>query len=326
MRAIRIAEPGGPEVLELGEVPRPEPGPAEVLVRVRAAGVNRAEILQRRGLYPAPPGWPADVPGLEFAGRVEAVGERVTERGVGDRVMGLVGGGGYAEYVVVHEREAIPVPELLSWEEAAAVPEVFVTAHDALFTRGRLSLGEWVLIHAVGSGVGTAALQLARAAGAKTLGTSRTEWKLDRARELGLDLAIQAGAEDFVDAVLDATGGRGADLILDLVGGGYLPRNLASLATLGRIVVVGLTAGAFAEIDLGVVLRKRITMVGTSLRSRPLEEKVAAVQAFARHALPLFAEGRIRPVMDRSFPMEEAPEAHRRMEADRNFGKIVLVW
>ncbi|HET6342453.1 MAG TPA: NAD(P)H-quinone oxidoreductase, partial [Gemmatimonadota bacterium] len=280
MRAIRIAEPGGPDVLRMGEVPRPEPGPSEIRVRVRAAGVNRAEILQRRGLYPAPPGWPADVPGLEVAGEVEAVGERVTERAVGDRVMGLVGGGGYAEYVVVHEREAIRLPEPLSWEEAAAIPEVFVTAHDALFTRGRLSLGEWVLIHAVGSGVGTAALQLARAAGAKTLGTSRTEWKLDRARELGLELAIQAGAEDFADAVLDATGGRGADLILDLVGGGYLPRNLASLATLGRIVVVGLTAGAFAEIDLGVVLRKRITMVGTSLRSRPLEEKIAAVQAF----------------------------------------------
>ena len=326
MRAIRIAEPGGPDVLRMGEVPRPEPGPSEIRVRVRAAGVNRAEILQRRGLYPAPPGWPADVPGLEFAGEVEAVGERVTERAVGDRVMGLVGGGGYAEYVVVHEREAIRLPEPLSWEEAAAIPEVFVTAHDALFTRGRLSLGEWVLIHAVGSGVGTAALQLARAAGAKTLGTSRTEWKLDRARELGLELAIQAGAEDFADAVLDATGGRGADLILDLVGGGYLPRNLASLATLGRIVVVGLTAGAFAEIDLGVVLRKRITMVGTSLRSRPLEEKIAAVQAFARHALPLLADGRIRPVTDRSFPMEEAAEAHRRMEADQNFGKIVLVW
>jgi putative PIG3 family NAD(P)H quinone oxidoreductase len=326
MRAIRIVEAGGPEVLQMGEIPRPEPGPAEVLVRVCAAGVNRAEILQRRGHYPAPPGWPADVPGLEFTGQVEAVGERVTERAVGDRVMGLVGGGGYAEYVVVHEREAIPVPELLSWEEAAAVPEVFVTAHDALFTRGRLSLGESVLIHAVGSGVGTAALQLALTAGAKTLGTSRTEWKLDRARELGLDLAIQAGAEDFADAVLDATGGRGADLILDLVGGGYLPRNLASLATLGRIVIVGLTAGAFAEIDLGVILRKRITMVGTSLRSRPLEEKIAAVQAFARHALPLFAEGRIRPVMDRSFAIEDAPDAHRRMEADQNFGKIVLVW
>lgn len=325
MRAVRIVEPGDPEVLRMGEVPRPEPGPSEVRVRVRAAGVNRAEILQRRGLYPPPPGWPADVPGLEFAGEIEAVGNRVAERAVGDRVMGLVGGGGYAEHVVVHEREAISVPERLSWEEAAAVPEVFVTAHDALFTRGRLALGESVLIHAVGSGVGTAALQLARAAGATTLGTSRTEWKLERARELGLDLPIRAGAEDFADAVLDATGGRGADLILDLVGAGYLPRNLASLATLGRIVVVGLTAGAFAEIDLGVVLRKRITMVGTSLRSRPLEEKIAAVQAFARHTLPLLADGRIRPVMDQTFPMEKAAEAHRRMEANANFGKIVLV-
>ncbi|HKY61005.1 MAG TPA: NAD(P)H-quinone oxidoreductase [Gemmatimonadota bacterium] len=326
MRAIRILEPGGPEVLRMGEVPRPEPGPAEVRVRVRAAGVNRAEILQRRGHYPAPPGWPADVPGLEFAGEVETVGERVVERAVGDRVMGLVGGGGYAEFVVVHEREAIPVPESLSWEEAAAVPEVFVTAHDALFPRGRLRMGEAVLIHAVGSGVGTAAVQLARAVGARTLGTSRTEWKLERARELGLDLAIRAGAEDFADAVLDATGGRGVDLILDLVGGGYLPRNLASLASLGRIVVVGLTAGSFAEIDLGVVLRKRITMVGTSLRSRPLEEKTAALQAFARQALPLLADGRIRPVLDETFPMADAADAHRRMEANRNFGKIVLVW
>ncbi|MGH7543160.1 MAG: NAD(P)H-quinone oxidoreductase [Gemmatimonadota bacterium] len=326
MRAIRIVEPGGPEVLRMGEVPRPEPGPAEVLVRVRAAGVNRAEILQRRGHYPALPGWPADVPGLEFAGRVEAVGERVTERGVGDRVMGLVGGGGYAEYVVVHEREAIPVPESLSWEEAAAVPEVFVTAHDALFTRGRLRMGEAVLIHAVGSGVGTAAVQLARAVGARTLGTSRTASKLERAAELGLDLAIRAGAEDFADAVLDATGGRGVDLILDLVGAGYLPRNLASLASLGRIVIVGLTAGSFAEIDLGIVLRKRITMVGTSLRSRPLEEKIAAVQAFARKALPLLADGRIRPVLDETFPMADAADAHRRMEANRNFGKIVLIW
>jgi putative PIG3 family NAD(P)H quinone oxidoreductase len=326
MRAIRIVEPGGPEVLRMGEIPRPEPGPSEIRVRVRAAGVNRAEVLQRRGLYPAPLGWPADVPGLEFAGEVETFGDRVTEWKPGDRAMGLAGGGGYAEYVVVHEREAIPVPESLSWEEAAAVPEVFVTAHDALFTRGRLAIGESVLIHAVGSGVGTAALQLARAAGARTLGTSRTEWKLERAGELGLDLAIRAGAEDFADAVLDATGGRGVDLILDLVGAGYLPRNLASLAVLGRIVVVGLTAGSFGEIDLGVVLRKRITMVGTSLRSRLLEEKIAALQAFARQALPFLADGRIRPVMDRTFAMAEAAEAHRRMEANQNFGKIVLVW
>ena len=326
MRAIRIVEPGGPEVLRMGDVPRPEPGPSEIRVRVRAAGVNRAEILQRRGHYPAPPGWPADVPGLEFAGEVEAVGDRVTAWKPGERTMGLVGGGGYAEYVVVHEREGIPVPESLSWEEAAAVPEVFVTAHDALFTRGRLALGGSVLIHAVGSGVGTAAVQLAKTAGARTLGTSRTEWKLERAREQGLEVAIPTGGHEFADDVLDATGGRGADVILDLVGAGYLPRNLKCIAVLGRIVVVGLTGGAFAEIDLGVLLQKRVTMVGTSLRSRPLEEKVAAVQAFARQALRLFADGRLRPVVDEVFPMADAAGAHRRMEADQNFGKIVLVW
>jgi len=326
MRAIRIVEPGGPEVLEMGEIPRPEPGPMEIRVRVRAAGVNRAEVLQRRGLYPAPPGWPDDVPGLEFAGEVEAVGDRVSAWKPGDRAMGLVGGGGYAEFVVVHEREAVPVPESLSWEEAAAVPEVFVTAHDALFTRGRLRMGEAVLIHAVGSGVGTAAVQLARVVGASVLGTSRTGWKLERAQELGLEVPIPAGGHEFADDVLDATGGTGADVILDLVGAGYLPRNLKCVALLGRIVVVGLTGGAFAEIDLGILLRKRVTIAGTSLRSRPLEEKIAAVQAFAREALPLLTDGRIRPVLDETFPMADAAGAHRRMEADANFGKIVLVW
>lgn len=326
MRAIRIVEPGGPEVLHLDEAPRPEPGPSEIRVRVHAAGVNRAEVLQRRGHYPAPPGWPADIPGLEFAGLVEAVGDRVSAWKPGDRAMGLVGGGGYAEFVVVHEREAIPVPESLSWEEAAATPEVFVTAHDALFTRGHLRTGEAVLIHAVGSGVGTAALQLARAAGATAIGTSRTTWKLERARDLGLEVAIPAGGHDFADDVLDATGGSGADVILDLVGAGYMPRNLKCVAVLGRLVVVGLTGGAFAEIDLSVVLRKRVTIVGTSLRSRPLEEKVAALQSFAREALPLLADGRIRPVVDETFAMADAAGAHRRMEADRNFGKIVLVW
>lgn len=326
MRAVRVPEPGGPDVLQLAEVPRPEPGPGQIRVRVRAAGVNRADLLQRRGLYPAPPGWPEDVPGLEFAGEVEALGENAREWRPGDRVMGIVGGGGYAEYVVVHEREAIPVPEALSWEEAGAVPEVFVTAHDALFTRGRLVMGETVLVHAVGSGVGTAALQLAKAAGATVLGTSRTASKLDHAAELGLDVAILAGAEDFADAALDATGGRGADLVLDLVGGAYLPRNLASLAPLGRIVVVGLISGAFGEIDLGVVLRKRLTMVGTSLRTRPLEEKIVAAQAFTRQVLPLLADGRIRPIVDTTVDMADAPRAHRRMEANQNFGKIVLVW
>ncbi|MGH7572317.1 MAG: NAD(P)H-quinone oxidoreductase [Gemmatimonadota bacterium] len=326
MRAVRIREPGGPEVLQVGEVQRPEPGPGEIRVRVRSAGVNRADLLQRRGLYPPPPGWPADVPGLEFAGEVEAIGEGVDAWGPGDRVMGLVGGGSYAEYVVVHQREAIPIPDGLSWETAAAVPEVFVTAHDALFTRGRLVQGETALVHAVGSGVGTAALQLGQAAGATVIGTSRSRWKLDRATELGLDVAIHPNDGSFADAVRDATGGSGVDVILDLVGGGYLAGNLASLARLGRLVVVGLTGGASAELDLGTVLRERLTIVGTSLRTRLFEEKVAAVQAFARDALPLLTEGQIQPVMDETFPMEAAADAHRRMEANQNFGKIVLVW
>ncbi len=326
MRAVRITEPGGPEVLRLGEVPRPDPGPAEIRVRVRTAGVNRADVLQRRGLYPAPPGWPADVPGLEYAGEVEALGEGADAWGLGERVMGLVGGGGYAEYVVVHQREAIPIPYGLSWEAAAAIPEVFVTAHDALFTRGRLVKAEIALVHAVGSGVGTAALQLAQTAGATVIGTSRSPWKLDRARELGLDAGIDPGGGDFAEAVRDATGGSGVDVILDLVGGSYLAGNLAGLARLGRLVVVGLTGGASAELDLGIVLRQRLTIVGTSLRSRLFEEKIAAVQAFARDTLPLLTEGQIRPVMDETFRMEEAAEAHRRMEANENFGKIVLVW
>ncbi len=325
-RAVRMVESGGPEVLRLGEIELSEPGPDEIRVRVRAAGLNRADLLQRRGLYPAPAGWPADVPGLEYAGEVEALGRRVEAWAEGDRVMGLVGGGAYAEHVVVHEREAVAVPSELSWEEAAAVPEAFVTAHDALFTRGALVAGETVLVHAVGSGVGTAALQLARAAGATVIGTSRTPRKLDRATELGLDVALTGGPEDFAVAILDATGGGGVDLILDLVGGGYLAGNLASLAARGRMVVVGLTGGSAARIDLGVVLRKRLSIVGTSLRTRPLEEKIAAVRSFARHALPLLADGRVRPVVDRVFAMEEAADAHRRMESNENFGKIVLTW
>ena len=323
MRAVRIAKPGGPEVLELVERPLPVPGAGEVRVRVAASGVNRADLIQRRGRYPAPPGWPADIPGLEYAGTVEVVGEGVSLE-PGQRVMGIVGGGGYAEAVVVREREVVRAPEGMDPLAAGAVPEVFMTAWDALFTQMGLTAGETVLVHAAGSGVGTAAVQLARAAGARVIGTSRTPEKLHRAAALGLEVGV-AGAE-WPDAVLEATGGEGADVILDLVGAGYLPRNLKCVAVLGRIVVVGLTGGAFAEIDLGVLLRKRVTLVGTSLRSRPLEEKVAAVQAFARHALPLFADGRIRPVLDETFPMADAAGAHRRMEADQNFGKIVLVW
>lgn len=324
MRAVVITGPGGPEVLEVEEREIRDPGPGEVRVRVHAAGVNRADLMQRRGHYPPPPGWPEEIPGLEYAGRVDSVGPGVESWSQGDGVMGLVGGGGYAEYVVVSEREAMAIPGGLSFEEAAAIPEVFITAHDALFARLDLRMGERLLIHAVGSGVGTAALQIAKAAGATVLGTSRTASKLERARGLGLDVAIDASDGEFADAVLEATGGAGTDAVLDLVGGGYLGGNLRCLAARGRAVVVGLPAGRTAEIDLGLLLRKRLRLVGTSLRSRPLEEKITATQAFSRALGPLLADGRVRPIVDRVWPLEAAAEAHAYMERNANFGKLVL--
>ncbi|HEX7051281.1 MAG TPA: NAD(P)H-quinone oxidoreductase [Longimicrobiales bacterium] len=326
MKAIVIGEPGGPEVLELREVPAPEPGAREIRMRVQAAGVNRADLLQRRGRYPAPPGVAPDIPGLEYAGVVERVGAGVTAWRPGDRVMGLVGGGAYAEAVVVHEDEALPIPARLSAEEAAAVPEAFITAHDALFTLLGVGAGDRVLIHAIGSGVGTAALQLAHTAGAVTFGTSRHAWKLERGAGLGLDVAIDAGREAFADVVSDRTGAAGVDAVLDLVGGAYLHDNLRALAVRGRMAVVGLVAGRAAELDLGLLLRKRLTLIGTALRSRSLDEKIAATRAFRDTGLPLLEAGRVRPVLDRVYPMDAAADAHRRMEANENFGKIVLRW
>lgn len=330
MRAIVITHPGGPEVLELRELPAPEPGPGQLLVRVAASGVNRADLLQRRGGYRAPPGWPQDVPGLEYAGTVEAVGEGVALFGVGDAVMGLVGGGGYAEAVVVDQADVLPVPAGLPLEAAAAVPEAFLTAHDALFTRMGLLAGETVLIHAVGSGVGTAALQLALAAGARVVGTGRSAWKLDRARELGLESSVllRAGL-DWADEVLRATDDRspaGVDGVLDLVGGAYLAGNIRCLRPFGRLVVVGLVAGRSAELDLGALLARRLTIVGTAMRSREAEEKAETVAAFEADGLPLLEEGHVRPVLDRAFPAEQAADAHRRMEGNENFGKMVLTW
>ncbi|MBI4514002.1 MAG: NAD(P)H-quinone oxidoreductase [Gemmatimonadetes bacterium] len=324
MRAVVITRPGGPEVLAVREVPTPEPSRGEVRVRVHAAGVNRADLLQRRGVYPAPAGWPQDIPGLEYAGVVDAVGEGLTRWNVGARVMGIVGGGGYAEYVVVHEREAIAVPEGLSLHEAAAIPEVFITAHDALFTQLGLAVGERLLIHAVGSGVGTAALQLTKAAGVFVFGTSRSAWKLERARALGLDVAIDVSREDFATVVARETRGEGVHAILDLVGAPYLQRNLEALAVKGRMIVVGLTAGNSGPIELGVLLRKRLRVVGTSLRTRTLDEKITAAQRFEGEVVPQFAAGRVKPVVDAVFPMERASEAHRRMEENANFGKIVM--
>jgi len=323
-RAVRIREFGGPEVLELFEfTPRP-PGFGEILVRVEAAGLNRADLLQRRGLYPAPPGSPADIPGLEYAGVVEEAGEGAGWK-VGDRVMGIVGGGAMATHLTVSGREAIPIPSGMGATDAAAIPEVFLTAFDALFLQGGLCLGERLLVHAVGSGVGTAALQLAREAGAFTLGTSRTREKLDRCRAMGLDVAILTDGR-FAEEVRESTGGKGADVVLDLVGASYLEENLAALAPRGRLVCVGLLGGAKGNFPLGVLLQKRATVVGTVLRSRPPEEKAQLAQRFTREILPLFEDGRLKPVVEAVFSFEQVAEAHRLLETNRTFGKVILSW
>ncbi|MGD8699116.1 MAG: NAD(P)H-quinone oxidoreductase [Gemmatimonadales bacterium] len=324
MRAVVVTSPGGPDVLELRQRPIRDPARGEIRVRVHAAGVNRADLLQRRGLYPPPPGWPADILGLEYAGTVEAIGEAVELWREGDRVMGIVGGGGYADYVVVSEREAIRVPDRLSFEAAAAVPEVFITAHDALYTQLQIGPGETVLIHAVGSGVGTAALQLVKVTGGSVIGTSRTGWKLERARELGLDVAIDSWQQDVAAEVRAATHGSGVDAVLDLVGAPLLAANLECLAVKGRLIVVGVSGGRSAELDLGLVLRKRLRIVGTSLRMRPLEEKIAAARRFEAEIVPLIASGRVEPIVDSVFPIDDVVAGHQRMEANANFGKIVL--
>ncbi|MGD2068581.1 MAG: NAD(P)H-quinone oxidoreductase [Gemmatimonadota bacterium] len=328
MRAVTITGPGDPDVLHVRRTPRAEPAAGEVLVKVRASGVNRADLLQRQGAYPAPPGWPAEIPGLEYAGTVEAVGEGVDPQlaDVGDRVMGLVGGGGYAEAVAVHARTVVPVPDGVDLEDAGAIPEVFMTAFDALFLQCGLVAGERVLIHAVGSGVGTAAVQLARSAGAVTLGTSRTAAKLDRAVELGLDHPVAGGDRDWHEEVLELTDGRGVDVVLDLVGAPYLGGNLEVLATGARWIVVGVPGGATGSLDLRGLMRKRASITGTVLRARPLEEKALLARAFADRVVPLLARGDLRPVVDRTYPPEKAADAHRRMEANLNFGKLVLLW
>ena len=326
MRAVIYEGAGGPEVITIGEVPKPEVRPDHIRVRVHAAGLNRADLIQRRGQYPAPHGWPANIPGLEYAGEVEAVRPGVTRWKVGDRVMGLVGGGAQAEFVVVHQDEVLPIPAGLSYAEAAAIPEAFLTAYDALVTRGRLQANERVLIHAVGSGVGTAAAQLAKHLGATVLGTSRSGDKLARALVYGLDIGIDTSRTPFRDAV-----GEPVNVVLDVLGGPSFTDNLAVLAPRGRLVLLGFLAGSSTEADLGPILRKRLEVIGTMMRTRGLEERIPLVREFTATMLPLFDPklergAPLRPVLERAYPMAQLADAHRVMEGNATFGKIVVEW
>ncbi len=323
MRAIVYRGAGGTEVIGEEERPDPAPNQDQVVVRVRAAGLNRADLIQRRGGYPAPPGWPADIPGLEYAGTIESVGQDTTGWREGDRVMGLVGGGAHAERVVVHHRELLAVPEGLSDEEAAAIPEAFLTAYDALVTRARVRSGERVLVHAVGSGVSTAAVQLGRWLGATVIGTSRTAAKLERARALGLDHGIDTSRTGFAEQV-----GAPVDVILDYFGGPALKENLGVLAPRGRLILLGTLQGAEASaVNVGQILRSRLEIIGTVMRARPHEERAPLVSEFTARVLPSFrGDGPLRPVVGEVFDMAEIAGAHRLMESNQSFGKIVLRW
>jgi putative PIG3 family NAD(P)H quinone oxidoreductase len=328
MHVFRTTGAGGPEVLSFEERPDLTPGPSELLVRVRATALNRADLLQLKGQYAAPPDVPPDIPGLEYAGEVLAVGPRVRRFRPGDRVMGLVGGGAWAEQVTVHEREALPIPEAMDFTAAAALPEAYLTAFDALVLQGGLRMGETVLVHAVASGVGAAAALLCRAMGARVVGTGRSAAKLERAREWGVErtVLVDATPPRFAEAVREATGSRGADLALDLVGGDYVPETLEALAPQGRVMMVGLVAGSRAQFNLGVILMKRLRITGTVLRSRSLEEKITLAQAAERHLLPLFRSGALEPTIDAVVPMRDIRDALARMARNDTVGKLVLDW
>jgi NADPH2:quinone reductase len=326
MRAVVITRPGGPDVLEMRDVPRPRPGYGQVLVRVRATALNRADILQREGRYPAPADAPPDIPGLEFAGEVAGLGPGARDWREGDRVFGLASGGAYAEYLVMHERLLVAPPRTLPWTDAAAVPEAFITAHDALVAQAVLHPGERVLVHAVGSGVGLAAVQLVRAMGGVPYGTARHAAKIHGARLVGLadGVVVEGDLAPLAERVRTWTNGRGMDVVLDLVGGPYTEASVAALGTLGRLICVGTLAGGNARLPLGRVLGRRLTIRGTVLRPRPLEEKIVATQAFAREVVPLVESGVLRPVVDRVFPLAEAGAAHALLETNATVGKVVL--
>ncbi|MSQ30422.1 MAG: NAD(P)H-quinone oxidoreductase [Dehalococcoidia bacterium] len=325
MRAAVITEPGGPEVLELQEMPDPTFGPDEVLVAVHASALNRLDLIQRRGRYPIPHGVRADIPGVEIAGVVQQVGARVQAWKPGDRVMALVNGEGQATRLAVHERMLMPIPANLNFTEAASIPEVFLTAYDALMLQCELGLGESVLIHAIGSGVGTAAVQLARAQSCRTFGTAGSAEKLDKARALGLDVGINYHEQDFAEVVERETGGKGVNVILDVIGAPYWEQNSRSIAMKGRMVTVGSMGGSVLEkMNIGFGPGRRASVRGTSLRNRPFEEKAILTQLFIERIVPLFERGIVKAVIDRVFPFAEIGAAHELMESNANFGKIVL--
>ena len=327
MKAVVITRFGGPEVLEIQDVAKPEPGPDEILVHVRSSALNRADLLQRLGRYAAPPGAPQHIPGLEFAGEVAELGTNAQRWQRGNRVMGIVGGGAHAEFLTAHQDAVAAVPPNLEWPDAGSVPEVFITAHDALRQAG-FKAGENVLVHAVGSGVGLAATQLVRALGGRAFGTSRTPDKIERAKAFGLESGYTvaepsalAGLAAFAKKV---TGGRAFDVVLDLNGGPYFAASLEAMAPGGRLVLIGGVAGRNADVDLLQILSKRLHIIGTVLRARSLPEKIAITGAFAAEVVPLLAQGSIQPVIDSVFPVEQIQDAHRRLESNETFGKVVL--
>ena len=326
MRAAVITRPGGPEVLSIEERPVPAPGPNEVLVRVHASALNRADLAQREGHYPAPAGAPQDIPGLEFAGEVVSAGARGSWN-AGDRVFGVVAGGANAEYLVTDADCVAAVPDGMSWTDAAAVPEAFITAHDALVVQAALRSHEYVLIHAVGSGVGLAATQIARVLGATPFGTARTPDKVDRARGHGLaeGLVIADDPSIIATAFSDKTNGNGIDVTLDLVGGPYLGPSIQAAAKRGRIMCVGTVAGRSSTIPVNLVLHKRLMIRGTVLRARSVEEKRVATSAFARDLLPLFSSKQLVPVVDRVYGLEDIRAAHERLASNATFGKVVIL-
>jgi putative PIG3 family NAD(P)H quinone oxidoreductase len=323
MRAVVLRAHGGPEVLTFEDVASPECGEQDIVVTVAATALNRADLLQRMGFYPNPfPSGP-EIPGLEFAGTVAAIGDKVTAWSVGEAVMGITSGGAYAEQLVIHERQAMAVPSGMALHDAAGIPEVFITAWDALVVQGGLTSGRWAMVHAGASGVGTAAIQICKAIGARIVVTC-SGGKVAACRALGADVVVDYGTQDFVAEVATATGGVGVDVILDVIGGDYVERNVASLAIKGHISQVGVMAGKPVPFNVGLLLGKRASITGTVLRARPLEEKIAISQRFAAEMLPLFSTGQLKPVIDSTYSFADIAKAHEYMASNANVGKIVI--